>query len=109
MYIRAVEFFDKALQLDPQNAYAAQGIGIAMAEDKKDLGVALQIFTKVRETVKDPSVYSNLGHIYCELKQYSRAIEHVSCGSETCRGRSADKSYSTKQPSPKTVRTTQRS
>lgn len=78
MYERAVEFFDKALQLDPQNAYAAQGVGIAVVEAKKDLATALQIFTKVRETIKDASVFSNLGHVYCEVKQYSRAIECVS-------------------------------
>lgn len=78
MYERAVEFFDKALQLDPRNAYAAQGIGIAMMEDKKDFAGALQVFTKVKETMREASVYVNLGHVYCELKQYSRAIENVS-------------------------------
>lgn len=78
MYERSIEFFDKALQLDPRNAYAAQGIGIAMAEDKKDFAAALQIFSKVRETVKDSSVLINLGHVFCEVKQYSRAIECVS-------------------------------
>ncbi|GAA5870591.1 hypothetical protein JCM8547_002055 [Rhodosporidiobolus lusitaniae] len=31
-YTRAVEFFDKALQLSPQCAFAAQGIAIALAE-----------------------------------------------------------------------------
>lgn len=78
MYSRAVEFFDKALQLDPQNSYAAQGIGIALAEDRKDFGQAIQIFTKVRESIKDASVFLNLGHVYCEVKQYARAIESVS-------------------------------
>lgn len=77
MYERAVEFFDKALQLDPRNAYAAQGIGIAVMEDKKDLAAALQIFTKVKESIKDASVFVNLGHVYCELKQYSRGVENV--------------------------------
>jgi RNA polymerase-associated protein CTR9 len=76
MYIKAVEFFDKALQLDPKNAYAAQGIAIALVEDKKDYKTALSIFIKVRDTVKDPSVYVNLGHIFAELRQYSKAIEH---------------------------------
>lgn len=76
-YERAIEFFDKALQLDPRNAYAAQGIGIAMIEDKKDFTAGLQIFSKVRETIRDASVYVNLGHAYCEVKQYSRAIEAV--------------------------------
>lgn len=76
MYSKAVEFFDKALQLDPKNAYAAQGIAIAMVEDKKDFKSALSIFMKVRDTVKDPNVYINLGHIFAELRQYSKAIEH---------------------------------
>ncbi|KAH7087631.1 hypothetical protein FB567DRAFT_592304 [Paraphoma chrysanthemicola] len=75
-YERAVEFFDKVLQLDPKNAYAAQGIAIALVEDKKDYSAALQIFTKVKETLKDHSVYVNLGHTYCEIKQYARAIEN---------------------------------
>ena len=76
MYQRAVEFFDKALQLDPKNAYAAQGIAIALIDDKKDHSSAVQILARVRDTVKDPSVYLNLGHVYAELRQYSRSIEH---------------------------------
>ncbi|KAJ6281920.1 hypothetical protein J3E71DRAFT_198274 [Bipolaris maydis] len=75
-YERAVEFFDKVLQLDPKNAYAAQGIAIALVEDKKDYSTALQIFTKVKETLKDHSVFVNLGHTYCEIRQYARAIEN---------------------------------
>ena len=77
-YERAVEFFDKVLQLDPKNAYAAQGIAIALVEDKRDYSTALQIFSKVKETLKDHSVHVNLGHTYCEIKQYARAIENVS-------------------------------
>jgi len=75
-YNRAVEFFDKSLQLDPKNAYAAQGIAIALVEDKKDFKTALPIFIKVRDTLKDSSVYVNLGHIFAELRQYTKAIEH---------------------------------
>jgi RNA polymerase-associated protein CTR9 len=74
-YGRAVEFFDKALQLDPKNAYAAQGIAIALVEDKKDYKSALPIFIKVRDTIKDTHVFVNLGHIYAELGQFSKAIE----------------------------------
>ena len=77
MYEKAVEFYDKALQLDAKNAYAAQGVGIALAEDKKDFGGAVQVFSKLRETLRDASVFVNLGHVYGELKQYSRAIESV--------------------------------
>ncbi len=76
MYGRAVEFFDKALQLDDRNAYAAQGLAIALIEDKKDYKTALGIFMKIRDTVKDSSVFVNLGHIFAELKQFTKAIEH---------------------------------
>lgn len=76
MYTKAVEFFDKALQLDPKNAYAAQGIAIALVEDKKDFKTALGIFIKVRDTIKDSNVYNNLGHIFAELKQWNKSIEH---------------------------------
>lgn len=75
-YSKAVEFFEKALSLDPKNAYAAQGIAIALIEDKKDYKTALPIFHKIRDTLKDSHLYVNLGHIYAELKQYSKAIEH---------------------------------
>ncbi|KAI0110492.1 hypothetical protein GGR51DRAFT_511405 [Nemania sp. FL0031] len=75
-YTRAVEFFDKALQLDPKNAHAAQGVAIALIEDKKDYSNALPIFLKVRETIKDANVYINIGHTYAELRQFSKAIEN---------------------------------
>ncbi|KAG9246403.1 hypothetical protein BJ878DRAFT_497313 [Calycina marina] len=76
MYNKAVEFFDKALQLDPKNAYAAQGIAIALVEDKRDYKAALTIFAKIRDTIKDPNVFVNLGHIFSDLRQYSKAIEN---------------------------------
>jgi RNA polymerase-associated protein CTR9 len=76
MYEKGVEFFDKALQLDPRNAYAAQGIAIALIDDKKDYAAAVQIFARVRDTVRDSSVHINLGHVYAELRQYQRSIEN---------------------------------
>ena len=77
-YERAVEFFHKALQLDPRNAYAAQGIAIALAEDKKDFASAINIFSKIKDTIKESSVLINLGHAFGELKQWPKAIESVS-------------------------------
>ncbi|KAH0596327.1 hypothetical protein MHUMG1_06188 [Metarhizium humberi] len=76
IYGKAVEFFEKALSLDPKNAYAAQGVAIALVEDKKDYKSALTILNKVRETVREPHVYVNLGHVFAELRQYSKAIEN---------------------------------
>jgi len=75
-YNKACEFFDKALQLEPKNAYAAQGVAIALSEVKQP-AKAIVIFSKIRETLKDMSVFVNLGHCYTELKQYARAIENV--------------------------------
>lgn len=74
-YTKAVEFFDKALQLDPHNAYAAQGIAIALAEDKKDFRTAQAILLTVRETIKDANFFVNLGHTLVELRQLSKACE----------------------------------
>ncbi|EGC45101.1 tetratricopeptide repeat protein [Histoplasma capsulatum var. duboisii H88] len=76
MYEKAVEFFDKALQLDPKNAYAAQGIAIALVDDRKDYTTAVQIFSRIRDTLRDASVYLNLGHVYAELRQFSKSIEN---------------------------------
>lgn len=75
-YQKAYEFFDKALQLDPQNAYAAQGVAIALCDDKKAYSEALQILVKIKDTIRDVSVFQNLGHVYCELKQYQRSIDN---------------------------------
>lgn len=47
-----------------------------MVEDKKDYKNALPIFNKVRDTIRGPHLFVNLGHIYAELKQFSKAIEH---------------------------------
>ncbi|KAK5115886.1 hypothetical protein LTR62_000342 [Meristemomyces frigidus] len=86
-YVRAIEFFDKVLTLDPRNAFAAQGLGIALAEDKKNPEDAIQVFTKVRESLKgvSGSVNLNLGHVYAEKKQWSRSVENY----ELALGRSA--------------------
>lgn len=83
-YMRAVEFFDKVLTLDPRNAFAAQGLGIAVVEDKRDMAAGIQIFSKARESLKgsgsglssSTSVHVNLGHVFAETRQWSRSIEN---------------------------------
>ena len=77
MYSKAVESFDKALQLDPRNAFAAQGIAIALIEDKRDSRTGLQILSQLKDTIKGPSVYINLGHCFAEAGMWPRAIENV--------------------------------
>lgn len=74
-YVRAAQLYQKVLNLDPKNAYAAQGIAIIFAE-KKQNGLALEIFRKVRDSLNDITVYLNLGHCLLDLKQFTKAIEN---------------------------------
>lgn len=75
-YMRAAEFFEKALQIDSYCAYAAQGIAILFAETKRG-DQALELFRRVRETLdNDPGVFVNAGHCCMEVKQYAAAAEH---------------------------------
>ncbi|KAJ4488867.1 RNA polymerase II-associated protein [Lentinula edodes] len=91
---RSTEFYEKALQLDPFCAFAAQGLAIVTAEDA--LGAlsgislsageeaqrriqstrdALDVFAKVRESINDGGVYLNMGHCYYARDEFDRAIE----------------------------------
>lgn len=94
---RSAEFYEKALQLDPLCAVAAQGLAIVVAEDAlgnlggalgpiaqdenakrmKNSREALDIFAKVRESINDGSVYANMGHCYYSRDEFDRAIESV--------------------------------
>jgi len=95
---RSAEFYEKALQLDPLCAVAAQGLAIVTAEDalgslgsgvapvssaeeaQKRMGngrEALDVFAKVRESINDGSVYLNMGHCYYSRDEFDRAIESV--------------------------------
>ncbi|KAI0338297.1 TPR-like protein [Trametopsis cervina] len=99
---RSAEFYDKALQLDPMCAVAAQGLAIVIAEDAlgnlggsigpilpdegtkrvKNARDALDIFAKVRESIDDGSVYANMGHCYYAVDEYDRAIESYETASK---------------------------
>ncbi|KAJ6465111.1 RNA polymerase II-associated protein [Mycena vitilis] len=93
---RSAEFYEKALQLDPLCAFAAQGLSIITAEDAlgalsgapapgpsgdeaqkrlKNAREALDVFAKVRESINDGSVYFNMGHCYYARDEFDRAIE----------------------------------
>lgn len=95
---RSAEFYEKALQLDPLCAFAAQGLAIVTAEDAlgtlsgaapptsgteemhkrmKNSREALDVFAKVRESMNDGSVYLNMGHCYYARDEFDRAIESV--------------------------------
>jgi len=97
---RSAEFYEKALQLDPMCAFAAQGLAIVTAEDAlgtlggalpgpttssadeaqkrfKNARDALDIFAKVRESINDGGVFVNMGHCYYVRDEFDRAIESV--------------------------------
>jgi RNA polymerase-associated protein CTR9 len=79
-YVRAAQLYQKVLNLDPKNAYAAQGIAIIFAE-KKQNGLALEIFRKVRDSLNDITVYLNMAHCLLDLKQFAKAIENYELAS----------------------------
>ncbi|KAF8629881.1 hypothetical protein AX15_003240 [Amanita polypyramis BW_CC] len=95
---RSAEFYEKALQLDPTCAFAAQGLAIVTAEDAlgtlggalpgpptsssdeaqkrfKNARDALDVFAKVRESINNGSVFVNMGHCYYARDEFDRAIE----------------------------------
>ncbi|KZV99295.1 TPR-like protein [Exidia glandulosa HHB12029] len=92
-FVRACEFFEKALAQDPFCAVAAQGLAIALAEDalgtlagalgppaqgfdpSKAAREALDVFAKVRESLADGAVYANMGHCYYARDEFERAVE----------------------------------
>jgi RNA polymerase-associated protein CTR9 len=105
-FTRSAEFFEKALQLTPHCAFAAQGLAIALAEGALGNGPAdtavvpgtggqapqalteqqarlrnardtLGVLIKVKESINDASVYVNIGHCHFARDEYEKAIENV--------------------------------
>ncbi|CAE6443591.1 unnamed protein product [Rhizoctonia solani] len=92
-YKNAIDLYKQALANDPTCAVAAQGLAIMIAEDvmgsavipgqpqeearqrETNLRDALGIFTRVRESIVDGSVYCNMGHCYFLREEYDRALE----------------------------------
>lgn len=98
-FVRSAEAYNRALEVDPKCAIAAQGLAIAIAEDNlpprragangasesqgpvvkaKSLDMALGIFTRIRDCVPDRSVLINIGHCYSFKGDEEQAIEAVS-------------------------------
>ena len=69
--------------MEPRNAYAAQGVAIAFAEEKNYVQ-ANMIFNKVKETLKDTSVSINMGHCYADQRDWVRAIQNVCAKLNVC-------------------------
>lgn len=94
-FIRSAEAYNRALEVDPKCAVAAQGLAIAIAEEHltsrkgaangasdgvktKSLDMALGIFNRIRDCLPDRSVLINIGHCYFFKGDEEQAIEAVS-------------------------------
>jgi RNA polymerase-associated protein CTR9 len=97
----AAQIFDKALDIDPYCAYAAQGLAISIAEGTIGAGAtvddatgqplsesaqrarnsrdALSILMKVKESLADGSVHVNIGHCHFAREEWEKAIQNVRC------------------------------
>eukprot|EP00250_Pteridium_aquilinum_P010972 c19754_g1_i1 orf=803-4069(-) len=77
---KARELFYKVLSQNPNNMYAANGIGMVLAE-KGQFDMAKEIFTQVQEaaagniTVEIPDVWVNLAHVYLGQGQFGLAVK----------------------------------
>lgn len=73
-FLKAVQLFQKVLQLDPYSIFAAQGIAIVFAESKR-FGPALEILRKARDSLDNEDVHVNMAHCLLEMHEYAKAIE----------------------------------
>ncbi|TMW60601.1 hypothetical protein Poli38472_000643 [Pythium oligandrum] len=77
-------YYKKTLQLQPRNIFAANGLGIMMAE-KGNFELAKLIFSQVREASPDmPDAWINLAHIFVAEERYSEAIQLYSVCLSKC-------------------------
>lgn len=77
-YDKAKEYYDKAIELNPEFAKAYYNRGIAYGE-LKDYDKAIEDNSKAIEfDPKDVSAYYNRGNAYYNLKRYYKAIEDYS-------------------------------
>lgn len=73
-YLKAIQLYQKVLQIDPLNVFAAQGLAVVFAEQRR-MGPALEILRKVRDSIKNEDVLINLANCLLEMKEYAKAIE----------------------------------
>ncbi|DBA03263.1 TPA: hypothetical protein N0F65_011622, partial [Lagenidium giganteum] len=77
-------YYKKTIQTHASNIYAANGLGIMVAE-KGNFELAKQIFTQVREASPDmPDAWINLAHIFIAEERYSEAIQLYSVCLNKC-------------------------
>lgn len=74
-YLKALKLFRNALNLDPYNVYAAQGIAIVYAGLGKHTE-SLQILRRCRDSINDKSVFINLAQELTAINDYIKAIDN---------------------------------
>ncbi|CEP61048.1 Ctr9p LALA0_S02e05578g [Lachancea lanzarotensis] len=74
-FIKAIQLLQKVLQVDAFNIFAAQGLAIIYAENKR-FGPCLEILRKVRDSLNNESVHINMGHCLLEMQEHAKAIEN---------------------------------
>lgn len=77
-------YYKKTIQSHPANIYAANGLGIMVAE-KGNFELAKQIFSQVREASPDmPDAWINLAHLFVAEERYAEAIQLYSVCLSKC-------------------------
>ncbi|SCU92663.1 LAFA_0F12068g1_1 [Lachancea sp. 'fantastica'] len=74
-FIKAIQLLQKVLQVDSFNIFAAQGLAMIYAENKR-FGPCLEILRKVRDSLDNESVHINTGHCLLEMQEHAKAIEN---------------------------------
>ncbi|KAL7422109.1 protein required for normal CLN1 and CLN2 G1 cyclin expression [Cryptotrichosporon argae] len=104
-YLRSAEAYERALNIDPKCAVAAQGLAIALAEDTLSTkpagnaaddaknkarlaGQALGVFSRIKDSLVDGgAVNVNIGHCYFARGEEERAIEAYGAALNAFKGR----------------------
>lgn len=73
-YLKALQLYQKVLQIDPLNVFAAQGIAIVFVESKR-MGPALEILRKLRDSITNEDVHINLANCLLEMNEFAKASE----------------------------------
>mmetsp|Transcript_39349 Transcript_39349/g.63823 ORF Transcript_39349/g.63823 Transcript_39349/m.63823 type:complete len:766 (+) Transcript_39349:2-2299(+) len=73
--LKAMDYYNKVLTKEPGNLYAANSVGVLLA-DKGKIAEAKEVFSMVRECTADmPDVWVNMAHIYLAQGQHINAIK----------------------------------
>ena len=75
-YDKAIESYNKSLEIEPEGTMPLQNIAIAY-QYKKEYQKAIEAFEKLAKIDKyDPEIYFGIGNVYAvNLKDYEKGLE----------------------------------